>query len=72
MVFVLVSAMRDGTLSRLLKSTMVLTADLANVRQVGLTAAVESSRSHVSVGRPLPYAVPVLASAAVVILVLGA
>jgi hypothetical protein len=36
--------------------------DVAGVRE-----AVEASRSHASIGRPLPYAVPVLAAAVVVV-----
>lgn len=72
MVFVLVNAVRDGTLGKLLHSTTVLAANTMHVQHLGVTAAVESSRAHVSVGRPLPYAVPVLASATVVLLTMGA
>ncbi len=68
MIFVLVNATRDGTLKRLLSSTMLLVANTMQIGQIGVMEAVESSRAHVSVGRPLPYAVPVLVSATFVVL----
>jgi len=74
MVLVLVMAVKDGQLIRLFQSSMNLVTTTLVARDiVGTREVVDSSRSHVSIGRPLPYAVPVLAAAIVVVFVqLGA
>ncbi len=74
MVLVLVMAIKDGQLVRLFQSSMNLITTALVARDVaGTKDVVGASRSHVSIGRPLPYAVPVLAAAIVVVFVqLGA
>jgi prepilin peptidase CpaA len=67
MLFVVGAAAWDGRLTRLLQSTAGLASNMLTVREQGVTGAVEASRMHVSVGRPLPYAVPVLVASAVTI-----
>jgi prepilin peptidase CpaA len=68
MILVLVQATRDGQLFRLFQSAVSLVTHSMCARDVaGVREAVEASRSHASIGRPLPYAVPVLAAAVVVV-----
>jgi hypothetical protein len=42
--------------------------NLIHVRQVGLEHASATGRAAKSIGRPLPYAVPILVAAVVVVL----
>jgi prepilin peptidase CpaA len=71
LVLVLVFAIRNGQLSRLLRSSALLATRSLSVRELGVGHVVEASRAHVSIGRPLPYAVPVLAAALVVATMIG-
>jgi prepilin peptidase CpaA len=66
-IFVLFNAIRDGQLKRLMHSTTVLVVNTVQIRQLGIQQALQTSRSHISVGRPLPYAVPVLLAVVIVV-----
>jgi prepilin peptidase CpaA len=59
---VLAQAAWQGRMRQLLGNSALLAVNLAHLRQVGLEHARATGQSCRSVDRPLPYAVPVLAS----------
>lgn len=68
MVIVLVQAVRDGQLVRLFHSSAALVTNSLYARQAGgMRQVVDASRSHISIGSPLPFAVPVLLAAVFVV-----
>jgi prepilin peptidase CpaA len=67
MVIVLVQCTKQKRLSALFRNSAVLTVNLINIDTVGADALCETGKSCRSVDRPLPYAVPVLIAAAIVL-----
>ena len=63
---VLGQAVGQGKLTPLLKNTAVLSASLVHAKQLGVEDVTATARQMKSIDRPLPYAVPVLAAAALV------
>ena len=59
-VAALIQAGVSGKLSPLLKNTAVLMVSLAHPRELGVAHVTRPDGSFRSVGRPLPYAVPVM------------
>ena len=68
MLIVLVQATAQRRLPVLVRNSALVAMNLVHVRQVGIEHAVATGRSARSIGRPLPYAVPVLIAAALVVM----
>ena len=64
---VLVQATASGKLAALFRNSAVLAVNLAHVGSLGVEHAEQSGKQLTSVDRPLPYAVPTLAAAALVV-----
>jgi prepilin peptidase CpaA len=69
MVIVLVQAGMAGRLRLLLRNTAVLAVQLLHLRELGVEHVEASGRTCRSIDRPLPFAVPVLATTLVVLYV---
>ncbi|HEV7300927.1 MAG TPA: A24 family peptidase [Tepidisphaeraceae bacterium] len=69
LVIVLFNATRDGQLASLFRSAAVLVSRSIYARPTNPRQAFEVGMAHVSVGRPLPYAVPVLAASLAVAII---
>src|SRR5439155_8884501 len=67
MIIVLVQSTRQKRLSALLRNSAVLTVNLVNIDTIGADAVCETGKCCRSIERPLPYAVPVLIAAAIVV-----
>ncbi len=67
MVIVLVQSAKQKRLSALFRNSAVLTVNLINIDRIGADAVCETGKACRSVERPLPYAVPVLIAALVVV-----
>jgi prepilin peptidase CpaA len=67
MVIVLVQAAAQGRLQLLFKNSALVAMNLLYVREVGVEHASQTGRSARSIDRPLPYAVPVLIAALIVL-----
>lgn len=68
MFIVLAQAAAQRRLPLLFRNSALVAMNLAHVREVGLDHAASTGRSARSIGRPLPYAVPVLLGAALLLL----
>lgn len=68
MIIVLAQAAAQGRLPLLFRNSALVAMNLVHVRQVGIEHASATGRAAKSIGRPLPYAVPVLVAAIVVVL----
>jgi prepilin peptidase CpaA len=68
MIIVLAQAAGQGRLPLLFRNSALVAMNLIHVRQVGLEHASATGRAAKSIGRPLPYAVPILVAAVVVVL----
>ncbi|MDB5295350.1 MAG: Type prepilin peptidase TadV/CpaA [Phycisphaerales bacterium] len=64
---VLAQATAAGKLRRLVRNSAAMAVDLAHVNVLGADHAEQVGRQLTSIDRPLPYAVPTLAAAAVVV-----
>ena len=51
----------------LLRNSVVIAANFASVSEIGLRNAVDASREHQAIRRPLPFAVPVFVATLIVI-----
>src|SRR4051794_40262091 len=67
MVIVLVQSAKQKRLSALFRNSAVLTVNLINIDSIGADAVCETGRACRSIERPLPYAVPVLIAALIVV-----
>src|SRR4051794_8279775 len=67
MVIVLVQCAKQKRLSALFRNSAVLTVNLINIDTLGADAVCETGRACRSIERPLPYAVPVLIAALIVV-----
>jgi len=52
----------SGRLAALCRNSALIAVNVLHVTQLGTEHAAHTGRTHTSVGRPLPYAVPVLAA----------
>ena len=69
MVIVLVQAGMAGRLRVLLRNTAILAVQLLHLRNLGVRHVEETGRACRSVDKPLPFAVPVLATTLIVLYV---
>jgi len=67
MVLVLVQCTATGKLMALLRNSAVLAMNVAHVRELGAEHVSQTGQTCRSIDRPLPYAVPVLLAALVVV-----
>jgi prepilin peptidase CpaA len=67
MVIVLVQSAKQKRLSALFRNSAVLTVNLINIDRIGADAVCETGKACRSIERPLPYAVPVLVAALIVV-----
>lgn len=67
MIIVLVQSTRQRRLSALLRNSAVLSVSLINIDRIGADAVCETGKACRSIERPLPYAVPVLIAALIVL-----
>lgn len=67
MMIVLVQALVEGRLNRLLRNTALVTVNMIHVRQVGMEHTKATGQSCRSVDKPLPYAVPVFVAVLAVV-----
>lgn len=68
MLIVLAQAAAQRRLPLLFRNSAMVAMSLVHVREVGLEHASSTGRSARSIGRPLPYAVPVFLAAALILL----
>lgn len=71
LLIVLTQAAWQGRTRLLLRNSAVVAVNLLYVRQVGVEHAAQTGRSCRSIDRPLPFAVPALAAAVLVVLHMG-
>jgi prepilin peptidase CpaA len=67
MVIVLIQSAKQKRLSVLFRNSAVLGVSLINIESIGADAVCETGKACRSIERPLPYAVPVLIAAIIVI-----
>ena len=67
MIIVLAQSTKQRRLSALLRNSAVLSVSLINIDQIGADAVCETGKACRSIERPLPYAVPVLIAAVIVL-----
>lgn len=67
MAIVLVQSTKQKRLSALFRNSAVLTVNLINIDTLGADAVCETGKACRSIERPLPYAVPVLVAAVIVL-----
>jgi prepilin peptidase CpaA len=67
LILVLVQAAREGRLQALFRNSVVLTANVLHVRDIGVENVARNGQRYRSVARPLPFAVPTLAAVIVVL-----
>jgi prepilin signal peptidase PulO-like enzyme (type II secretory pathway) len=67
MIIVLVQSTKQKRLSALLRNSAVLSVSLININRIGADAVCETGKACRSIERPLPYAVPVLIAALIVL-----
>jgi hypothetical protein len=70
MVIVLVQSAKQKRLSALFRNSAVLTMNLVNIDTLGADAVCETGKACRSIERPLPYAVPVLVAALIVLAIM--
>jgi prepilin peptidase CpaA len=68
LIIVLVQSVWQGRMRILLRNSAVVALNLVQIEQLGAEHVISSGQSARSVEKPLPYAVPVLAAALVVLL----
>jgi prepilin peptidase CpaA len=68
LLIVLVQCAVQGRLSKLLRNSTVLVANMAAYQQLGHEHVMQTGQSMKSVDKPLPYAVPILAGVLTVVL----
>jgi prepilin peptidase CpaA len=68
MIIVLAQAVWQGRLPALLHNSVLLTINLAHLREVGLAHVTATGKASRSVDKPLPYAVPVLLAVAILVI----
>ena len=67
MVIVLIQSAKQKRLSALFRNSAVLSVSLINIDRIGADAVYETGKACRSIERPLPYAVPVLIGAVIVL-----
>ncbi|WP_428936830.1 A24 family peptidase [Fontivita pretiosa] len=67
LVIVLVQCAARGKLTALLSNSAVLAMNVAHVRELGADHVGQAGQAYRSIDRPLPYAVPVLLAAVIVV-----
>jgi len=67
MVIVLIQSAKQKRLSALFRNSAVLSVSLINIDRIGADAVYETGKACRSIERPLPYAVPVLIGAVIML-----
>jgi prepilin peptidase CpaA len=70
MLIALTQAAWEGKFRMLLRNSAVVAVNVANISQLGVDSVAATGKTYRSIEKPLPYAVPVLASVVVVLLIL--
>jgi prepilin peptidase CpaA len=67
LLIVLTQAAMEGRLQALFRNSVVLTANVVHIKDIGVENVARNGRRFRSVSRPLPFAVPTLAAVIVVL-----
>jgi prepilin peptidase CpaA len=71
LIIVLTQAATEGRLRALFHNSIVLTANVLHVKDIGIENVARNGKRYQSVARPLPFAVPTLCAVIVVLAILG-
>jgi prepilin peptidase CpaA len=67
LIIVLIQAISQRKILALFRNSALIAANLAFAPEIGIETAISNSKTHKSIGRPLPYAVPVLIATLIIL-----